>query len=110
MSARNENIFPAIVVEIGDVRRIAGHGQAERGHAALLGDLDETAFSVVLVNGKCFVVERYQDDVGIAVVIEIAKVDAHARDERAVFAQCNVRVEPDFVEFAAAFVFEEPVE
>ena len=110
VSPRNENVFPAVVVEISDVRRIARHGQAESGHAALLGDFDEAAFARVAIDREGFVVEGDQDDVGITVVIQIAEVDAHAGDERAVFAQCDVHVESDFVELAVTFISKEPVE
>ncbi len=48
-------------------------------------------------------------DVGIAVVVEIAKIDAHAGDVDAVFAQGDILVEAGFFELSAAFVAEKGI-
>jgi len=41
VAARHEQIFPAVVVEIGDGRRVSGHGQTEPLHVALPGKVGE---------------------------------------------------------------------
>src|ERR1022692_932420 len=47
VAARHEYILPAIVVEIGNGRRIPRHRYAEPGHAAAPGDIAEAALPKV---------------------------------------------------------------
>src|SRR5215469_8688254 len=72
----DENILPAVVVEICEVNAVAGHRSAEQGHSGLRGNFRESVLAFVLVNWKSFVVQGDEHDVRAAVVIEIAKVYA----------------------------------
>ena len=107
--ARNKNILPAVVVEIGDRGRITGHRHALAGHAARFGHFDESSLASVAIDGEGFIVQSDQDNVGIAIIIEIAEIDAHAGDEDAVLAQRDISVEPNLVK-RATFVSKEPIE
>src|ERR1039457_1974429 len=109
MSARNEDVFPSIVIEIRDRRRIPGHGQAQLRHVALPGYFHEGAFPGVAVKRKRFPIESNQNNVGIAVIIEITEINAHAGNKRSVFAQGDVHIETNLLKPSGSFVAKEPV-
>ena len=58
---------------------------------------------------KGLLVERDVGDVGIAVVVEVAKVETHAGDEGAFFGQRGVGLKGDFFKFVAEVVEEKVV-
>ena len=109
VAARYENVLPTVVVEIGDGGRVAGHGHAEAGHAARLRHVGEIALAGIAENGKRLVVERYEGNVGITVVVDVAKIDAHSGNEVAFVAERDVRFEGNLFELTAAFVVEQGI-
>ncbi len=66
-------------------------------------------FPVFAIQGKSFAIERHDGDVGIAVIIQIAEVDAHAGNVDAIFAQGDVFLEADFLKLAASLAAEKGV-
>ena len=107
MSPRNKDVFPAVVIKIGNRRRIPRHRQTQLRHPALPGYFCEGALTSVAINRKSLSIKRHHNNVGIAVVIQISKVDAHARNVGAIFPQGNVDIEANFFIFATSFVAEE---
>src|SRR5580704_8075695 len=60
VAARHEQVLPAVIIEIGDRRRVSGHWQAESLHAAGARDVGKfktPGRSKVAENGERFVVE-----------------------------------------------------
>ena len=109
MSARDEEIFPPVVVEVIESRSEAGHAHTERPHPAGRGGLSEVAFARVEVNRKRLALECDVDDVGIAIVIDVAKICSHARDEGGIFSESDVSLECHFFEFVAEVVEQKSV-
>src|SRR5580692_11506427 len=81
VSSADENILPSIVVKIGDVRAVARHGSAEQSHATFRGDIGEAQLAIISINRKSLIVESDEGDIGEAVIVQIAKVSAHSRDD-----------------------------
>ena len=109
MAAGDEDVLPAIVIEIGDGGRVTGHGDAEAGHAAGGGNIGETALAEVAEQGEGFEVEGDENQVGEAVVIEIASVNAHAGDELTGIGEGDTGLEAGLFKLTAAFVVEEGI-
>ena len=63
LSARDEEVLPAVVVEIIKGRPEAGHAHAECAHAAGRGGLSKVAFASVEVDGKRLALECDVDNV-----------------------------------------------
>src|ERR1700691_571822 len=108
--AADKNIFPAVVVEIGDVRAVASHGTAEQGHAALGGDIRKSGLAVISIDGKSFIVQSDEGDIGQAIVVQIAKIGAHAGYYVSLFGQSDAGVKRDFFKQPVAFVVEQKIE
>jgi len=104
--ASDEDVLPAIVVEVADGGRVACHRQAEHTHSAAAGDVGEISLSRVSEDGEGLVVKRHEHDIGIAVVVDIAEIHAHSGDPLGILAQCDVALEGDLFKFPAALVME----
>ena len=59
---------------------------------------------------KCLIVQGNKCDVGIAVVVEIAKIQAHAGDEAAIFGERDAGLEGNFLELVSQVMEERVVE
>ena len=68
------------------------------------GDIGEIAFPEVPEQRKGLVIQRHENDIGQAVVVEIAGIHAHSRDELAVFGQRHAGVERTLLELTVALV------
>jgi len=52
----------------------------------------EVSLASIFVNGKCLVIQGDIGDVGITIVIEIAKVESHAGDKIAILRKRHASV------------------
>ena len=68
------------------------------------GDIGEGAFPEVPEQREGLILERHKNDIGQAVVIEVAGVHSHSRDELAVFGQRHAGVERTLLELSVAFI------
>src|SRR5579862_2466988 len=68
MAARDENIFPAIIIKIGDVRAVSRHGIAQGSHSAARRHLDKPSFGIVLINGESFILQGDEDDIRPSII------------------------------------------
>src|SRR5215469_13489690 len=110
IAAADKNIFPPVIVEVGNIHAVSGHGIAQRGHAAACGDLGKGSFSIVLKDGERFVLQSGHNYVRKAVVVEVAKIRSHSRNQASVFWQRDSRFKRDLVELVVAPVVKEKVE
>ncbi len=69
----------------------------------------KSPFAGVEIDGEGLALQRDIDDVGIAVVIDVAKVRAHARDERGILSESDVGLESNLFELVSEIVKEESV-
>src|SRR5580658_6248151 len=81
MPPGHENVLPSIVIEIDKRRTVSSHPQRSFAHTTRRRDLTEVALTGILKQWKCLIIECHVDDVGISVVVVIAKVETHAGDE-----------------------------
>src|ERR1035437_1875168 len=78
--AGDKYVLPAIVIEIANGRRVARHGETQRGDSAAPGNLVKPLLSRVSEYGKGFIVQRHDGDIRVTVVIDIAKIGPHPGD------------------------------
>ena len=109
LSARDEEVLPAVVVEVVKGRTEARHAHAERTHAAGRRGFSEVALAGVEIDGEGLALERDIDDIGVAVIVYVAKIRAHTGDECGIFSERDVGLERDFLKFVAEIVEEESV-
>ena len=106
----HKNILPAIIVEIGNIHAVSRHRVAEQGHSATRRNLFKRGSRSILINRKRLVSERRENNVGVAVVVQIAKVASHARNQVAVLRQCHTHLESNFFEAIMALVVVQEIE
>src|SRR5919197_3722851 len=97
MPACDENIFPAVVIEVSDRRRVTSHGQAHPGHSALARNIQESSFAGIPENRKCLAIESNHHNIWIAIIVEVAEVDTHAGNKIPIIAQRDANIEGDLV-------------
>ena len=106
----DENILPTVIVEIGYVYAVPGHGVAQPRHSAPSGNLRESALAIVLIHRESFILQRRDRNIGISVIINIPKISAHAGDQIAILGQCHSGFEAEFLEFSVPLVVIQKVE
>ena len=74
---RHKEILPAIVVIVEQVRAPTGEGKSRAPDARLVGHISEGPVAVIAKQHVPFVREIGDDDIGIAVIIEVAEISAH---------------------------------
>ena len=99
-----ENIFPAVVIKVRNIWRVSRHGLAGRGHSAGDRDIFESTLVIIAINWESFIVERNQANVGIAVVVEIARIYSHPRNEDSVFPKRDTAIETDLLNLKSTHV------
>ena len=109
VAARDEEVLPAVVVKVVKGGAETRHAKALRAKTAAGRDFDEFSFSVVLEKREGLLVERDISDAGIAVVVKVPEVEAHARDECAFFRQGSVGLKRNLFEPVAEVMEEEVV-
>src|SRR5690349_4137324 len=109
MAARDEDVLPSVVVEVSNIRRISRHGKAELGHPTFASDFGEAAFAVVLVDRKGLAIERDDNNIGISIVVDVPKIDAHPRDVNSVLTQSDIGFKADFFKLSVSQVAKEGV-
>src|SRR5579884_4216108 len=101
MSARHEQVFPSIIVKIVQAGAIPGHGCAQHTHSRCIGHFLEVSLSGVLKDWEGLVIQSDKDDVWPTIVIVVAKVEAHSRNECPIFSQRHPSLKGNFLEFAS---------
>jgi hypothetical protein len=104
MSTGHENIFPTVVVKIDHTQAEAGTQQACFPHAVSVGHLQKFLSMLIFEKRKCLVRQGRKGDVGIPVVVVIAKIGTHARNEVSIFGESDSRLHRDLVELATRVV------
>ena len=81
MAARHEQVLPPIVVKVVEARAVARHGTAQLSHPARIRDLLKPPPAQVPKDRERLVVQGHGHNIGVAVIIEIPEIQAHAGDE-----------------------------
>src|SRR6059058_3982920 len=104
MSLRNEEIFPAIIVIIEQMRTPTGKSESRAAHAGRVGHILEAAFAVVVKEVIAFIRKVRDDNVGATVIVVIAEVSSHPCKRFAVLIVSNACGKADFGERAISVV------
>ena len=104
VSPRDEQVLPAVVVEIEQPGTEACHVQGQDAHPAFAGDLPERPLTRVQVQGKSLIVQGDQGDVRESVVVHVAKIHAHAGNEIPVLRQRHPGGHSHFLELVPEIV------
>src|SRR6185369_3445580 len=98
-SAGDEEVFPAVVIEVVDAVAPAGHAVGELTEATGDSSVSEDVATLVDVEGKVLVLDGSVPDVGSAVVVDVTEVSAHARECVAIEGVGNTCGDSDLFEF-----------
>ncbi len=109
VAAGHEQVLAPVVVEVDDRVAPAGARERERRDARAGRQLDEAVLALVLEHRHRLVRQRRVEDVGLAVVVEVARIGAHARERPARLRVGDARREAHLLEGAVAAVPEEVV-
>src|SRR5947208_7266775 len=104
MSLRNEEIFPAIIVVIEQMRTPTGKSKSPAAHAGRVGHILEAAFAVVVKEVIAFIRKVRDDNVGATVIVVVAEVSPHPCKRFAVLIVGNACRKADFGERAISVV------
>src|SRR6266480_5526481 len=104
MPLRNEEVLPAIIVVIEQMRAPTGKSESRSTHARLFGDILEGAFAVVVKEVISFIGKIRDDNVRATVIVVIAEVGPHPGKRFAVLIVGNACGEADFGERAISVV------
>src|ERR1017187_9263516 len=107
VSAADEQILPAVIVEVEKSHAESRHPHAQRAHAAQRRHFLEAFPGRVLPYWKGLVFQRRGYQVWVFVVVEIAKIQPHSGYEAAVFGQRHAFLKRDFLELVAQIVEQE---
>src|SRR5450759_2931479 len=77
MAARYKQVFPAIVVEIEEAGAISGHRSRQLAQSRGKSHLFETFAALIPEQRKSLIVECDENNVGIPVIVIIAKIQTH---------------------------------
>src|SRR5207237_10478350 len=69
MAPRDEDVFPPIIIEIGNVWAVSSHWTAQPGHSAMRRYLDKPTFAIVLINGERLVLQGSEYDIGPPIIV-----------------------------------------
>src|SRR5260221_257785 len=75
---RNEEILPAIIIVVEQVRAPAGKGDSRGAQTRLIRDIAKGAIAIVVKKEIALVGKIGNDNIRAAVIVEIAEVRAHA--------------------------------
>ena len=109
VAPRDEQVLPAIVVEVEETRSVPGHVATELAHASRIGDFLEALAAFVAIDGEGLVVEGRENNVREAIVVVIAEIESHAGDEFAAFYQGDALCESNFFESGSGVVEQEVI-
>src|ERR1700686_668993 len=107
MALSDEQVLPAVVVEIFQADTPSGTAGGECAEAGFETSIGERAFAVVVVEAVDFAGQFGDDDVGFAVVVVILKDSTHAGKGFAVGRERGAGFEGAFGERSVAVVVEE---
>src|SRR2546430_6877083 len=104
MPMRNEEVFPAIIVVIEQMRTPTGKSESRATHARRVGHILEGAFTVVVKEEIAFIRKIRDDNVRATVIVVIAEVGPHHCKRFAVLIVGNACGKADFDERAISVV------
>src|SRR5713226_8642701 len=107
MTLGDEQVLPAVVVEVFHANAPSGTAGGERAEAGFKTLIGERASAIVVVEAIDFAGQLGNDDVGLAVVIVVLKDSAHAGKRLAIGGERGARFESALRERAVAVVVEE---
>ena len=100
----NEEVLPAFIVVIEQVRTPTGKSESQAAQARRVGRIPEAAVAVVVKEVIAFVGKIRDHNIRATVVVEIAEVDAHPGKRFAVLIVGNACGQADFGERAISIV------
>src|ERR1700687_590995 len=104
MPLRNEEVLPAIIVVVEQVRAPTGKSESRAAHARLVGHILKGAVAIVLIEVIALVGKIGDNDIWVAVVIEVAEVGAHPGKRFAVLIVGNACEQANFGERTVSVV------
>ena len=104
MPTGDEQVLPAVVVEIEESGAEAGHMKGQGAHPACAGRFPERSLSHVQVQGKSLIVESGQGDVRESVIVHVSKIHSHAGNEISVLGQRHSGSHGDLLELVPEVV------
>src|SRR5947207_9230945 len=103
MPLRNEEIFPAIIVVIEQMRAPTGKSESRATHARRVGHILEAAFAVVVKEVIAFIRKVRDENVGATVIVVVAEVSHHPCKRFAVLIVGNDCRKADIGELELSF-------
>ncbi len=100
----NEEVLPAIIVVIEQLRTPTGKSESQAAQARRVGHIPEAAVAVVVKEVIAFVGKIRGHNIRATVIVEIAEVDAHPGKRLAVLIVGNACGQADFGERAISIV------
>src|SRR5713226_1149650 len=107
MALSDEQVLPAVVVEVFQADTPAGTAGGECTEAGFKASIGERAIAIIVVEAVDFAGQLGNDDVGLAVVVVILKDSAHAGKWLAVGGERGAGFESALGERSVAVVVEE---
>src|SRR5579872_7212600 len=104
MAIGDENILPAIVVEIEKETTKAQRYQSSSPHLRLGGFVDEQPVALVVIQRNHLIGEVAYDHAGAPAAIVIGGIDSHAGARHAILAKRNSCRNPPLFESAVSLV------
>ena len=109
MAVRQEEIDDSVVVVIEELQPPATQQTRGLGHAVGARDVGEELVPVVSIQGKHLLVDVGDEQILLAITVDVGRVHAHARPRRSVGAEADLRRERDFVPLPLTAVGEEEI-
>src|SRR6266567_503582 len=109
VASRDKDVFPAIIIEIGNVRTVSCHWIAQGGHSPARRHLDKPTLAIVLIDGESFILQGNEDHIGRSIIVQIPKIDSHTRNEVPVLWKSHAALERNFLEFVIPLIMKEKV-
>src|SRR6266852_553100 len=104
MPLRNEEVLPAIIVVIEEVRAPTRKSESRAAQARLVGRIPEAAVAVVVKEVIPLVGKICDDNIRATVIVEIAEVGAHPGERFAVLIVGNACGQANFGKRSVAII------
>src|SRR3954470_2287061 len=92
MTLREEQVFPAVIIEVEKSSAPARIGRSRTPDAGSSSDVREHTFSIVVEDDIPLIGEIRDDQVRLTVVVVIRKISAHPSEGLAVLIESNARL------------------
>src|SRR5258708_33179765 len=109
MRVGGEQVFVSVIVEVLDARAPAAPFETAKSDASLVTVIAEESIAFVAEQRAGFATEGRHDQTGLAAVIQIAKIHAHAGNGNSIVGIGDEGLDADFIESFATTVLKKKI-